>query len=115
MTSVSDYSAQRFLKRRNLEDGLALANAAHAATRRLYCDVLGFWTRCASRGCQRHRRCVGEPGQCLQRGMNDVPAPLRLAARAAVIAGGPRRLPPASHMEWQVRQCEFAEIASWPG
>jgi hypothetical protein len=114
MTHASDYSAQRFLKRRCVEDGLALVVAAHAATRRLYCDVLRFWTSCRSRGCGRHRRCLGDPQKCLHRGMMHVPRAQRLRARATVIAGGPRRLPPASHMEWQVRQYDFTAVAVWP-
>jgi hypothetical protein len=111
---MSDYSAQRFLKRRSAEDGLALVIAAHAATRRLYCDVLRFWTNCPLRGCGRYRRCVGDPRQCLHRGLIHVPQAQRLRARAEVIAGGPRRLPPGSHMEWQVRQCDFTAVAIWP-
>jgi hypothetical protein len=112
---MSDYSTQRFLKRRSAEDGLALVIAAHAATRRLYCEVLRFWTSCRSRSCKRHRRCLGDPRQCLYRGMMHVPQAERLRARAAVIAGGPHRLRPASHMEWRVRQCDFTAAARWPG
>jgi hypothetical protein len=104
---------QNFLKRRTFEQGLAEVDAAHIATQRLYCDVLGFWRRCAKRGCKRHRRCLGEPTGCLMRGLPAVPPTLRLKAQKEVIAGGKRRIPPATHMEWSIRRSELATLMSW--
>ena len=104
---------QKFLKRRSFEDGRALVDAAHIATHRLYCDALFFWRRCSKRTCQRHRRCLGEPTGCLLRGLPYVPPSRRLKAQKQVIAGGPRRIAPATHMEWFVRRTELAKLASW--
>ena len=91
---------KEFTKRRTVAEGLALADAAHAAVWRLYCDVFKFWRACRVKRCRRHRRCDGEPAACLMRGLPSVPEAERQAAAAAVIAGGPRRIPPATHLEW---------------
>jgi hypothetical protein len=104
---------QKFLKRRSFAAGLALVDAAHLATHRLYCDALGFWRRCTMRTCKRHRHCMGEPTGCLLRGLPYVPPSARLKAQREVIAGGPRRLPPASHAEWQVRRTALQTVLSW--
>jgi hypothetical protein len=37
-------------------------------------------------------------------GLPSVPQALRLAAAKEVAAGGPRRVPPATHMEWIARR-----------
>jgi hypothetical protein len=104
---------QKFLKRRTFDEGRTLVDQAHIATHRLYCDVLRFWRRCSLKSCKRHRRCVGEPTSCLMRGLIAVPQARRLKAQEDVIAGGPRRIPPATHIEWAVRRTEFAKVASW--
>jgi hypothetical protein len=106
-------SKQNFLKRRTAEQGLALVDAAHVATWRLYCDALRLWRHCSMRGCQHHRHCHGTTNACLQRGLMFVPPSRRLRARQEVIAGGPRRVPPASHMEWQVRREALHTVLSW--
>ena len=106
---------KRFLKRRSVEEGLKLADAAHEATWRLYCEVLGFWRRCKVRACRRHRRCLGEPARCLMQGLPLVPEAQRLAAAKEVIAGGPRRLKPATHLEWVVRREPLPALTSWRG
>jgi hypothetical protein len=102
-----------FLKRRSREDGLAQVDAAHVATHRLYCETLKFWRRCALRGCKRHRRCLGEPTGCLMRGLPAVPHAERLTAQQQVIAGGPRRIAPATHIEWCLRRTELATVTRW--
>ena len=63
--------------------------------------------------CKRHRRCLGEPTKCLMRGLPFVPQAERLAAQKEVIAGGRRRVPPATHIEWQVRRTALATVVSW--
>jgi hypothetical protein len=106
-------SKEKFLKRRTAEQGLAQVDAAHGATCRLYCDALRFWRRCSMRTCQHHRRCLGHGNACLLRGLIFVPPSRRLRAQQQVIAGGPRRVPPASHMEWQVRREPLQRVLSW--
>jgi hypothetical protein len=104
---------QNYLKRRTFEEGKALADAAHIATQRLYCDALCFWRDCSQPGCRRHRRCCGAPTGCLRRGLIYVPPAQRLKAQKQVIAGGPRRIAPATHMEWFVRRTELRTLLSW--
>jgi hypothetical protein len=113
--SSSDTPPQRqnFLKRRSFEEGRALVDAAHVATHRLYCDAFGFWRHCSWRTCKRHRRCCGESTRCLTRGLPSVPEAKRLEAQKAVIAGGPRRIPPATHIEWSVRRNALSTVLSW--
>jgi hypothetical protein len=104
---------RKFLKRRSAEQGLAEVDAAHIATHRLYCETLKFWRGCALRTCRRHRRCLGEPTGCLMRGLPSVPHAERLKAQDEVIAGGPRRLAPATHIEWCLRRTELATVTRW--
>ena len=104
---------QNFLKRRTVEQGLAMMNEAHLATQRLYCEVLKFWRRCRHRPCKRHRRCVGEPDRCLFRGFHQVPPTQRLVAQRKVIVGGPRHIRPANNMEREVRKSEFRSVLMW--
>ncbi|MGO9699557.1 MAG: hypothetical protein ACLPX7_09870 [Xanthobacteraceae bacterium] len=105
--------APNYEKRRSFAEGRALVDAAHVATHRLYCDALAFWRRCSRAPCKRHRQCVGEPTGCLMRGLPSVPEAVRLRARAEVIAGGPRCVSPATHVEWQVRRNTLAKVVSW--
>jgi len=102
-----------FLKRRTFEQGRAAIEAAHVVTQRLYCDALRLWRRCKRRTCSRHRRCAGEPFRCLLRGIIHVPSSRRLRAQQQVIAGGRRRIPPASHVEWTVRRSELKTLIDW--
>jgi len=104
---------QNFLKRHTFAEGRAQLDGAHIATQRLYCGALRFWRRCALRSCKRHRRCCGEPARCLTRGLMYVPQSRRLKARQEVIAGGPCRVAPATHIEWIIRRAEFKTVASW--
>jgi len=106
-------SSPSFLKRRSFWEGRALVDAAHVAVYRLYCDSLGFWRRCATRACKRQRRCVGEPGGCLVRGLPFVPPSKRDEAQSTVIAGGPRCVSPASHMEWGLRRMDLRTLVTW--
>jgi hypothetical protein len=103
-----------FQKRRTFEDGKPLLDAAHLATYRLYCDAFAFWRNCAAKPCRRHRRCAGDARHCLGKRFWTVPQGQRRRAQTAVIAGGVRRLPPASHVEWTVRREDFAKLLAWP-
>ncbi len=100
-------------KRRSYEQGKAEIDAAHKVPHRLYCDVLRLWRRCSLRPCKRHRRCLGEPSKCFIRALAFVPPSQRLRAQRQVIAGGPRRIPLATHVEWTVRRVEIRELVSW--
>src|ERR1700681_950854 len=102
-----------FLKRRSFAEGKAQVDAAHLATWRLYCEALAFWRRCASAVCQRHRVGAAELPGCLIRGLPSVPPAKRLKAEQEVIAGGPRRIAPANHIEWTVRRSALAALTSW--
>ncbi len=115
MTSSRDNPPNQpnFEKRRSFEEGRALIDATHIATHRLYCETLGFWRGCSLRTCKRHRRCMGEPTGCLMRGLLHVPQARRLKAQKQVIKGGPRRIPPATHVEWFVRRTALATVVSW--
>ena len=106
-------SEKNFAKRRTVEQGLNLADATHAAVWRLYCEVFGLWRSCSVKKCRRHRRCLGEPAGCLMRGLPSVPEARRLTAANEVIAGGPRRIPPATHLEWIVRRESLPILTSW--
>ena len=56
---------------------------------------------------------MGEPTGCLLRNFRSVPQAERLRAEKQVIAGGPRHIPPATHVEWFIRRTELATLASW--
>jgi hypothetical protein len=47
------------------------------------------------------------------RGLPSVPQAERLKAQQEVIAGGPRRMPPATYIEWFVRRTALATVVSW--
>jgi hypothetical protein len=42
-----------------------------------------------------------------------VPPSLRARAKRQVIAGGPRCVPLATHVEWTVRRTELKDLVSW--
>jgi hypothetical protein len=103
-----------YLKRRTFEQGLAEVNAAHMMTFRLYCDSLDLWRRCRSRTCARHRCCLGgEPKACFTYALPYVHPQRRIEARRQVIKGGPRRIAPATHIEWFVRRQDLKELMRW--
>jgi len=103
-----------YLKRRTFAKGLAEVNAAHRATFRLYCDCLALWRRCRSRACRRHRQCrCATPNMCLTRALPFVHPQARIEARRQVIKGGPRRVAPATHIEWFVRRSDLTEPMRW--
>jgi hypothetical protein len=113
VTRRTKQTAEIFLKRRSRDEALTQADAAHIATHRLYCETLKFWRHCRLRACQRHRLCLGEPTGCLMRGLPSVSQGERSQAQEQVIAGGPRRIAPATHIEWCLRRTELATVISW--
>ena len=96
-------SAKDFNKRRSIEARLKLADAAHVATWRLYCEVLALWRGCRNEKCRRHRRCLGEAAACLCGRSRACRRPT-VGSGERAMAGGPRRVPPATHLEWLVRR-----------
>jgi hypothetical protein len=90
-------------KRATPDEQTVQREAAFAAIRRLYCEVLPLWRACARGHCRRHRCCVGDAG-CLKRGWPRMPLALQQQAYHQVLAGGPRRVQPASHKEWHLRR-----------
>jgi len=106
-------SAKDFNKRRSVEAGLKLADAAHVATWRLYCEVLALWRGCRNKKCRRHRRCLGEAAACLLRAQPTIPQARLMEAEKEVMAGGPRRVPPTTHLEWLVRREALPRLTRW--
>jgi len=106
-------NAKDFTKRRSVEAGLKLADAAHVATWQLYCEVLALWRPCRNKKCRRHRRCLGAPAACLLRGQPTVPQARLMEAAKGVMAGGPLRVPPATHLEWTVRREPLQSLTRW--
>jgi hypothetical protein len=91
-------------KRLTPEEDVAQREAAFAAIRRLYCEVVPVWRFCRRGYCRRHQQCCGDIGPCLERGWPLIPPELQKAAFDQVQVGGPRRLPPATHKEWRLRR-----------
>jgi hypothetical protein len=92
-----------YFKRATPDEQVALREAAFAAIRRLYCEVLPLWRACPRGECRRHHLCRGEALSCLRRGWPLMPEAVRERACKEVALGGPRRLPPATHLEWELR------------
>jgi hypothetical protein len=91
-------------KRLTPDEQVVQREAAFAAIRRLYCEVVPVWRACPRGGCRRHRCCHGDAAACLKRGWPLVPPQLQKLAHDQVALGGPRRLPPATHTEWELRR-----------
>jgi hypothetical protein len=62
---------------------------------------------------KRPRRCTGDAIDCLGGNHYLVPPSQRARPRQDVLAGGPRRVPPATHVEWTGRRSTFAELLGW--
>jgi hypothetical protein len=92
-----------FNKRSTPDEQEAQREAAFAAIRALYRQSLPLWRACGRGRCRRHRGCFGD-SDCLTRAWPLLPEAAQEAAHALVIAGGPRRRPPANHVEWMLRQ-----------
>jgi hypothetical protein len=83
------------------------------------CDLAALWRGAAAlahlphRKCRRHRRCLGEPAACLLRALPSVSHAQQLEAAKAVMASGPRRIPPATQFEWKVRREPLPALMQW--
>jgi hypothetical protein len=91
-------------KRLTPDEQVARREAAFAAIRKLYCEVLPLWRGCPRAACRRHLCCCGDAAACLKRGWPLMPPDVQQRAFDQVVAGGPRRLPPATHTEWHLRR-----------
>jgi hypothetical protein len=89
-------------KRYTPDEQQAQTDAACSATQRLYCDELQAWRGCTDKRCRRHLRCSGDPAACFARVRER--HEISNAVWAAVIRGGPGRIPPATHREWVMRR-----------
>jgi len=93
-----------FNKRLTPDEQAAQRDAAFAAIRHLYGEALPLWRFCRRGSCRRHRADSGDGPSCLNRAWPHMSAELQTEAHQAVMRGGPRRLPPATHTEWQLRR-----------
>ena len=93
-----------FNKRLTPDEQAAQREAAFEAIRRLYGEALPLWRFCQSGYCRRHKVCIGDIRSCLDRGWPHMAPELQTQAHHAVMRGGPRRLSPATHTEWQLRR-----------
>ncbi len=91
-------------KRSSPDVQVAQREAAFAAIRRLYCEVVPVWRACPRGYCRRHACCRGDAAVCLKRGWPLLPPELQKLASDQVSLGGLRRLPPATHTEWELRR-----------
>jgi hypothetical protein len=91
-------------KRLTPDEQVAQREAAFDAIRRLYAEALPLWRFCRHGTCRRHKTCAGDVRPCLERGWPLMPRELQMRAYHEVMRGGPRRLPPATHTEWQLRR-----------
>jgi len=91
-------------KRLTPDEQVVRREAAFAAIRRLYCEVVPVWRFCERGYCRRHRQCTGDAARCLARGWPSMPPEVQKAAFHQVVAGGPHRRPPATHTEWHLRR-----------
>ena len=82
-------------KRLTPEEEVAQREAAFAAIRRLFAEVLPLWRFCRRGYCRRHKQCCGEIRPCVKRCWPQMPPELQNAAHRQVMAGGPRRVPSA--------------------
>ncbi len=91
-------------KRYTPDEQVVQREIAFAAIKRLYAETLPVWRTCTRGFCRRHKCCTGDVGACLARHWPLLPEPLQEAAYRTVRAGGPRRLPPATHTEQELRR-----------
>jgi hypothetical protein len=86
------------------EEETARRQAAFAAIKRLYAEVLPVSSTCPRGHCRRHQRCFGNLGPCLERVWPQMPPEVQERAYNQVKAGGPRQVPPATSLERGLRR-----------
>ena len=91
-----------FFKHISQEERRALREAAFAAIKKLYAACLPLWRHCRRGACRRHKICAGGDG-CLKRAWPLLTEEVQDAAFHQVMAGGPRRIPPATAVERELR------------
>jgi hypothetical protein len=91
-------------KRHAPDEQVVQREAAFAAIRLLYSEVLPVWRACGRGFCRRNVRCGGDAAVCITRTWPLLPPAQQEAAYHHVVAGGPRRVPPATHTEWELRR-----------
>ena len=92
-----------FWKRRTPDDETVLREATFVAIRQLYIESSPLWRVCPRGFCRRHQCCRDASGACLKRGWPLMPPRVQAQAYEEVKRGGPRRLPPATHLECTLR------------
>jgi hypothetical protein len=91
-------------KRHTPEEQREQRAAAFAAIRKLYAEVLPVWRTCQRGFCRRHKSCGGANAQrCLTRCWPLLSEQQQTRAWVDVIAGGPRRVRSATHLEQHLR------------
>jgi hypothetical protein len=91
-------------KRLTPEEQHERKEVAFAAIRKLYAQVLPLWRSCQRGYCRRHRYCGGADAQrCLEHCWRLLPEQQKTQAWCQVIAGGPRRIRPATPTEERLR------------
>jgi hypothetical protein len=93
----------QWYKRLTPEEETEQREIAFAAIRQLYAESLPLWRFCRRGHCRRHKKCNGEVRPCLKRCWAQTPEPQQNLAWHQVIAGGPRHIAPATHLERALR------------
>ncbi len=93
-----------FWKRRTPDEERAEREIAFAAIKRLYAESLPLWRVCKRGFCRRHKRCAAEGAACVPRAWKLMPPDVQERAYEEVTRGGPRRLPPATRLEQDLRR-----------
>jgi hypothetical protein len=85
------------------EEAARRRKAAFAAIRALFAEAVPLWASCGRGQCRRHRRCAGNIRPCLERSWPLLSKEAQEAAHLEVMKGGPRRVPPQTRSEWELR------------
>jgi hypothetical protein len=85
------------------EEATRRRKAAFTAIRKLFAAVVPLWPGCRRASCRRHHRCHGDFRPCLKRNWPLLSSAAQKAAHIEVMRGGPRRLPPRTRSELELR------------
>ena len=92
-----------FFKRSTPDEQVAQREVAFAAIKLLYAELLPLWRVCGRGFCRRHKDAAARAVKCMTRTWPLVPPEVQRRAYEEVMRGGPRRLPPATHLEQHLR------------